>query len=118
MSSDCMCKARWSRDREAYPAAILMLSVLGTIDAILDIEVKELTGYTENERITNHQIRCNIEKPSTGIESIIKKLDYSSSSPLVQRYGLLNSFVSEVGYPTSKSFVNNIQALEERKQRG
>ena len=56
MSSGCMCKARWSRDREAYPAAILMLSVLGTIDAILDIEVKELTGYTENERITNHQI--------------------------------------------------------------
>ena len=40
MSNDCVCKPRWSGDREAYPAAILMLSVLGAIDAILDIEVK------------------------------------------------------------------------------
>ena len=55
MSSECVCKPRWSRNGEADPAANLVLSVPGTIDAILDHEVKKLARYTENERITNHQ---------------------------------------------------------------
>ena len=40
MLDDCVCKPRWSGNGEAYPAADLMLSVPGAIDAILDIEVK------------------------------------------------------------------------------
>ena len=40
MSSDCACKPRWSGNGEPHPAASLMLSVLGAIDTILDIEVK------------------------------------------------------------------------------
>ena len=42
LSSEWVCKPRWSRNREApsYPAPNLMLSVPGVIDVILDIEVK------------------------------------------------------------------------------
>jgi hypothetical protein len=52
-----------NRNGEAYPAANLMPSVLGVIGAILDIELKGLTRYTENGRITNH--RCNIQTSAT-----------------------------------------------------
>ena len=51
MSNECVCQTRWCRNGEAHPAANLMLSVPGMIDAILDIEVEM---YTENGRITNH----------------------------------------------------------------
>ena len=37
MSSEYVCKPRWSGNGEAHPAANLMLSVPGAIDAILDI---------------------------------------------------------------------------------
>jgi hypothetical protein len=46
MSSDCVCKPRWSGNIEAYPAADLMLSVPGAIDAILDTGINGLTRYT------------------------------------------------------------------------
>ena len=47
MSSDCACKPRWSGNGEPHPAASLMLSVLGAIDTILDIEVKGVARYTD-----------------------------------------------------------------------
>ena len=58
MSSECVCKPRWIGNGEAYPAANLMLSVPGAIDAMqfqISNEVKGLARYTENERIKNHQ---------------------------------------------------------------
>ena len=50
-----VCKPRWSGNEEAHPAVNLMLSVPGAIDAVLDIEVKGLSRYTENGRNTIHQ---------------------------------------------------------------
>ena len=56
MTSKSVCKPRWSGDGESHPAANLMLSVPGAIDAILDrIVVKGLARNIENARITNHQ---------------------------------------------------------------
>jgi hypothetical protein len=40
MTSECVCKPRWSRNGEGHPAANLVLSVPDDLDAILDIELE------------------------------------------------------------------------------